>query len=236
MKIKFIFLITLFLCAIQCFVYGRGYWYPYYLKLKGRQTVAEVIANIEPSVNETLRQRFAAVGAVFPPKEIALLAIKDQNNLEIWSRQQGDWLYINTYQVQAASGNIGPKLKEGDRQVPEGIYKISSLNPNSAYHLSMKLNYPNKFDLNWAKKEGREYPGTNIFIHGKAVSIGCLAMGDKVIEELFYLVKTVGLKNVKVIISPSDPRIQSLSPQNSSPGWVNVLYQKIESEFLKITG
>ncbi len=234
-KRTFLMILSLSLCIVPFIFYGRGYWYPYYLTVKGKQTVAEVIAHIEPVVQETLKQRFKHVSAHFPPKEIALLAVKDQKKLEVWSKQQDDWLLIHAYQIQAASGLLGPKLKEGDRQVPEGIYKIAGLNPNSSYHLSMKINYPNKFDLKWAAKEGRDYPGTNIFIHGKAASIGCLAMGDKVIEELFYLVNKVGMKSVTVIISPSDPRIKSLSAQSASPEWVKILYRNIESKFLEIT-
>ncbi len=234
-KRTFLMILSLSLCIVPFIFYGRGYWYPYYLKVKGKQTVAEVIAHIEPVVQETLKQRFKHVSAHFPPKEIALLAVKDQKKLEVWSKQQDDWLLIHAYQIQAASGVLGPKLKEGDRQVPEGVYKITGLNPNSSYHLSMKINYPNKFDLKWAAKEGRDYPGTNIFIHGKAASIGCLAMGDKVIEELFYLVNKVGMKSVTVIISPSDPRIKSLSAQFASPEWVKILYRNIESKFLEIT-
>ena len=74
----------------------------------------------------------------------------------------------------------------------------------------MKLNYPNEFDLAHAKIEGRTKPGSNIFIHGKAVSIGCLAMGDKTIEELFILANDVGINNITVVISPLDPRVNIL--------------------------
>jgi murein L,D-transpeptidase YafK len=74
--------------------------------------------------------------------------------------------------MKRASGKAGPKLREGDGQVPEGIYRIDGLNPNSSYHLSLKLNYPNDFDLEQARTEGRTELGGDIFIHGKAVSIG----------------------------------------------------------------
>ena len=94
----------------------------------------------------------------------------------------------------------------------------------------MKLNYPNEFDLKHAETEGRANPGSNIFIHGKAVSIGCLAMGDEAIEELFVLVHDVGKSNVKVVIAPSDPRESTLDP-SAQPEWVKDLYKIIESEF-----
>ena len=76
------------------------------------------------------------------------------------------------------SGRLGPKLKEGDRQVPEGLYRVESLNPNSRYHLSLRVNYPNEQDKSYGRLDGRNNLGTDIMIHGKDCSIGCLAMGD----------------------------------------------------------
>ena len=99
----------------------------------------------------------------------------------------------------------------------------------------MKLNYPNAFDSQWAKKEGRTEPGTNIFIHGKAVSVGCLAMGDPAIEELFVLVSEIGKAQVSVIIAPVDPRKQTLSPAEGDKPWVATLYQDIERAFLAVS-
>jgi len=71
---------------------------------------------------------------------------------------------VADYRITAASGTAGPKLREGDRQVPEGIYRIVGLNPNSRYHLSMKLDYPNAFDRHQAARDGRARPGSDIFI------------------------------------------------------------------------
>ena len=139
--------------------------------------------------------------------------------------------FIRDYSIQAASGVSGPKLRQGDRQVPEGVYRIAGLNPNSHYHLSMKLNYPNEFDLYHADQEGRFDPGGDIFIHGKAVSIGCLAMGDEAIEELFVLAAQVGKENVKVVIAPRDPRTLPLDTDTEGmPEWAGELYDQISSE------
>jgi len=114
--------------------------------------------------------------------------------------------------------------------VPEGIYSIAGLNPNSSFHLSLKLNYPNSFDLMHAKAEGRSSPGSNIFIHGNAVSIGCLAMGDPAVEEIFVLVADVERTNAEVAIAPSDPRIQPLEPLQDLP-WTTELYADITNKF-----
>ena len=84
--------------------------------------------------------------------------------------------------------------------------------------------------LRYAQEEGRTEPGTNIFIHGKSVSIGCLAMGDAAIEELFVLAADSGRQNFKVVIAPTDPRVSTL--RNSTDRiWVDELYGSISREF-----
>lgn len=173
---------------------------------------------------------FAAAGVAYPPADVTLLAVKESAELEVWAGSGLIFQRVLTYDIRALSGVAGPKLREGDRQVPEGIYRIEGLNPNSSFHLSMKLNYPNSFDLRQANAEGRTEPGTNIFIHGKASSIGCLAMGDPAIEELFVLAHDVGKGNIKVVIAPTDPRMASLIAP-AQPSWVAELYRTIEKEF-----
>lgn len=224
-----------FLCLLAIIallgMYGRGYWYPFYVQAAGTRTVSEVVHLYGPDARSRLMPHFNRAGATYPPEEVTFLATKDQNLLEVWAKAEGSWVKIKGYKIKAASGGLGPKLREGDRQVPEGIYQIIGLNPNSSYHLSMKLNYPNRFDLKWAEKENRTEPGTNIFIHGKSVSIGCLAMGDKAIEELFVLAHDVGISNIEVIISPTDPRENELVPPNGYGPWVEELYKNIEHKF-----
>jgi murein L,D-transpeptidase YafK len=162
---------------------------------------------------------------------VTLIALKQEKKLELWARDSGEFRFIRNYNIQAASGVAGPKLRQGDKQVPEGIYRIAGLNPNSHYHLSMKINYPNEFDLFHAGQEGRIAPGSDIFIHGKAVSIGCLAMGDEVIDELFVLTAQVGAENVKVVIAPHDLRNHPLKSESKSlPRWTPVLYSIISQE------
>lgn len=119
-----------------------------------------------------------------PMRHIYLRAFKEEREIELWvAEDQGSkHTRLAVYKVLAASGGPGPKRKEGDRQVPEGIYHVDRFNPKSRYHLSMGINYPNRSDL---KRSDKEQPGSDIFIHGKAVSIGCLAIGDAAIEELY---------------------------------------------------
>ena len=221
--------VVLFLCVYQ---YGRAFWYPVALKVRGKQTVSEVIAKYKDQTESESLPLFTREGINYPPSKLAMLAFKDSKELELWaSNANGSYSFIKTYPIKAASGLLGPKLREGDRQVPEGIYEISGLNPNSSYHLSMKINYPNSFDLLHAEAEGRNEPGTNIFIHGKAVSIGCLAMGDDAIEQLFTLVHDVGRANTMVLISPKDPSKSELVVPNDAPAWTSELYENIKSQY-----
>ncbi len=214
--------------------YGRAIWYPVAIQFMGKKTVEDVISLYGENSKKELEPLFIKKGLSYPPNKLALVAFKDTGILELWASDDTDYKLVTSYPIKAASGKLGPKLREGDRQVPEGVYKITGFNPNSSFHLSMKLNYPNDFDLMHANKEGRDQPGTNIFIHGRATSIGCLAMGDSVIEQLFSLVYATGRSNTLVLISPTDPSKSSLIPPSNSPGWVSVLYKDIELAYGRI--
>lgn len=147
--------------------------------------------------------------------------------MALWARSDARWRFVRNYPILAASGHAGPKLREGDSQVPEGVYRIELMNPNSSYHLSMKVSYPNDFDRRMAAKEGRTRLGGDIFIHGKDVSIGCVALGDLAIEELFTLVAETGHPHVQVIIAPNDLRLAGPVLDEQSPPWVGQLYRTV---------
>jgi len=195
------------------------------------RSVEQVAESLGPDAEARLRPRFSRAGVTYPPRAVVLLALKEEKQLELWAKDDKDYVFIRSYPIQAASGKAGPKLREGDRQVPEGFYDIVLLNPNSSYHLSMKLNYPNERDLYHAALEGRLAPGSDIYIHGRAVSIGCLAMGDPAIEELFTLTHTIGMQSVSVIIAPRDPRKHRLQADPSMPSWTADLYEDLELAF-----
>lgn len=204
---------------------------PIYLKIRGKRTVNDVINRVGLPVDTRIKPYFDKADVSYPPSRISLLAFKEEGILELWALQSNKWLYIKTYPVLGASGNLGPKLQEGDRQVPEGIYQINSLNPNSSYHLSMKIDYPNKYDREKAREDHRINLGGDIFIHGSNASVGCLAMGNESIEELFVLSAKIGYSNVKVIIAPNDFRQNppAINPQVNI-GWLNELYGIIQKE------
>lgn len=176
-----------------------------------------------------LIQYFLKAGVAYPPKDIALLAFKKEQIIQLWAKNnQDNWHFIHTYPLTAYSGTLGPKLKEYDRQIPEGIYRLTNFNPYSSMHLSLMINYPNEFDQEQAYKDGRRKLGGNIFLHGKASSVGCLAVGDNAIDELFLLTHRVGLGHVQLIIAPNDLR-KSKAATNwlVQPKWLPVLYHRI---------
>lgn len=201
-------------------------------------TLKARLAEISPTAMVRLAAKFEAAKATWPPAEIALVAIKDEKALELHARPSGGaWKPIHRYRVLAASGGAGPKLRQGDRQVPEGIYGIAFLNPNSAYHVSLRVNYPNAFDRQMATKDGRRDLGGDIMIHGKNLSAGCLAMGDEAVEEIFVLAAQMGLSNVKLIISPTDFRQKGLSAQDpGQPQWLPKLYAEIATAMSEFQG
>jgi len=198
-----------------------------------KKTVAEVIRSIGPRARADLERKFRAASAPYPPRRLVFIAYKKEKTLEIWAPgKNGKAKRALTYPVLAASGGPGPKLREGDRQVPEGIYRIIGFNPNSSFHLSLKLNYPNTFDLSMARKEKRENPGSDIFIHGKAASVGCLAMGDSAVEEIFYLTHATGARNIRVLILPER---KIAAPPPGAPPWTESLYRKLRGEIEKVS-
>ncbi|MGD9804246.1 MAG: murein L,D-transpeptidase family protein [Hyphomicrobiaceae bacterium] len=189
------------------------------------------LAEIAPGATTRLIKKFEAAKISWPPAEIALIGIKDEKILELHARSKGGpWGLIHRYRILAASGSTGPKLRQGDKQVPEGIYQIAWLNPDSAYHVSLRVSYPNSFDRKMAKKEGRTNLGGDIMIHGKNLSAGCLAIGDEAVEEVFTVAAETGLAKVRVIIAPTDLRTKTLpDPKPGQPEWVPKLYTEIAS-------
>lgn len=194
-----------------------------------QQDLKNTIISLHGQAHHDLIPQFQAAEVHYPPKKLALLVFKAEKVLELWASDGNDWGYIQDFDVLAASGAAGPKLRAGDHQVPEGIYHITMLNPYSKYDLSMMVNYPDAFDKLHASLDHRKHIGGDIFIHGKDVSIGCVAIGDHAIEDLFVLVYEVGVKNVEVIIAPNDLRVGPPIKARNAPKWTSYLYKKIAS-------
>lgn len=213
----------------------RGYAAYLLGKAQGGFTIEDRLAQYGPSVAQRVRGRFEQAGLPYPPAELAYLAFKDSRVLEVYGRLSANapWRFVMRYPVRAASGTAGPKLAEGDEQVPEGIYRPAYLNPNSRFHLSIGLDYPNAFDQMMAQADGRTRLGNAIMIHGGAVSVGCLAMGDDAAEDLFVLAALLPATRLQVLIAPTDWRKHPAAAVHASnpleqPAWVPRLYRSLQ--------
>lgn len=194
------------------------------------------LAELTPAARVRIQADFVKAGVAYPPSRLILLGIKDSKTLQVYAPgPDAKYRWVKTYPVLAASGMLGPKLRRGDRQVPEGIYSIPAANPASSYHLSLRVDYPNATDLKYAAIEKRGDLGTDIYIHGDAKSIGCLAMGNPAIEEIYTLAMDAGLSNIGLILSPVDFRLQPrFAPAAGQPSWVAGLYQQIGRAIAKL--
>jgi len=117
-----------------------------------------------------------------PTEGMVVRIFKEESILEVWKKTaSGTYKLFKTYEICAYSGKLGPKIKEGDRQAPEGFYSISFnlLNPKSQYHLAFNTGYPNRYD----RANGRT--GSNLMIHGACSSAGCYSMTDENIAEIY---------------------------------------------------
>jgi hypothetical protein len=200
--------------------------------VRTKKTVAERLEEYGPAARQRLTPAFARLNLAYPPKSVTLVGLKHERQLEVWVGDGGGGQRrLKAYPILAASGRLGPKLREGDRQVPEGLYHIELLNPNSRYHLSLRVSYPNAFDRAKGHEDARDTLGGDIMIHGGAKSIGCIAVGDPAAEELFVLAADVGLENVRVILSPVDFRVRELpADMPPVPPWTPDLFAAIRRE------
>lgn len=111
---------------------------------------------------------------------------KEESELEIWkARDDGHYYHFKTYPICMWSGGLGPKIRQGDKQAPEGFYRITKglMNPNSSYHLAFNLGYPNAYD------RAHKRTGDFVMVHGKCLSAGCYAMTDALVEEIYALAR-----------------------------------------------
>jgi murein L,D-transpeptidase YafK len=135
---------------------------------------------------DTLQRQFEAKKLEWPAKYIYIRSFKYDSQLEVWVKNdvKDQFQLFKTYKVCALAGSLGPKRMEGDYQVPEGFYYINEFNPNSAYYLSLGINYPNLSDRILSDSLR---PGSGIYIHGSCVTVGCIPITDQQIDELYIL-------------------------------------------------
>ncbi len=159
-------------------------------------------------------------------KPVFIRIFKEDYEFELWVQEEdGHWHIIETYDIAGMSGDIGPKTREGDCQAPEGFYRVKpkSMNPRSNYHLAFNVGYPNKYDRTLGRTGGL------IMVHGSDVSIGCFAMTNEKVEEIYTLVNEAfkaGVKFIPVQVYPfrmTDRRMREERSNKHYAFWQHIL-------------
>jgi murein L,D-transpeptidase YafK len=186
-------------------------------------SVRAVPAATMKKVRERLHRALSAAG-LQPRSPIFMRIFKHSRELEIWVAKGEAYTLFRSYEICTFSGDLGPKLRRGDYQAPEGFYfvKRSQLNPWSAYHLSFNVGYPNAYD------RAHRRTGSAIMVHGDCVSAGCFAMRDPVIEEIFALAEDAfvgGQPFFRLHIFPfrmSEQELRGRAGSDHLPFWMNL--------------
>jgi len=181
----------------SCFVNGQNSFVDYQ---KSFAKVSDVFRRKE----DVLRKQFEDKGLQWPAKYVYIRSFKYDSQLEVWVKNNSrePFKLFKTYKICAMAGSLGPKRMAGDYQVPEGFYYINEFNPNSAYHLSLGLNYPNPSDKMLSDSL---YPGGDIYIHGSCVTEGCIPITNDQIEDLYVITsyaRALGQDYIPVHIFP----------------------------------
>lgn len=142
------------------------------------ETSLEVVTRMAPKIAQAMAKKALHLGA-----PIFIRIFKESDELEIWVLRGNGFALFKTYTICDYSGGLGPKEREGDKQSPEGFYRVgpTQLNPWSRFHLAFNLGYPNEYD----RRNGRT--GNALMVHGRCSSIGCFAMTDYRMEEIYTI-------------------------------------------------
>lgn len=167
-------------------------------------------------LNKDLVARLAQIDSS-PAQPMVIRVYKQSSELEVWKRtNSGQYALLKTYPICKWSGALGPKIREGDYQSPEGFYDVTPalMNPKSAYWLSFNVGFPNKFDQVWGRT------GTNLMVHGDCKSVGCFAMTDEGIKEIYALARESfrgGNRSFQLQLLPFRMTDANLAQHASSP-------------------
>jgi Uncharacterized protein conserved in bacteria len=203
------------------------------VRVNKKRTVEDVVTIYGATARARLEPHFKKANLSYPPSKLTFVGLKEEKVLIVFAdTENGGVKEVLRYPILKASGIAGPKLKEGDCQVPEGFYKIEAFQPNSRYHLALRVSYPNAEDRMHGKDDQRNDLGGDIMIHGDQCSVGCLAMGDPAIEELFVLANDCGRENIAVILAPCDLSKNDMAAAEEQPRWVTGLYERLKRELL----
>jgi murein L,D-transpeptidase YafK len=163
--------------------------------------------------------------------EMFIMTFKEEKVIEVWMRPKDkkEFILFESYTFCRSSGELGPKRKQGDLQIPEGLYKIDRFNPASNFYLSLGVNYPNASD----KIRGdKSKPGGDIFIHGDCVTIGCIPITNDKIKEIYLLAveaKTNTQSTIKVFMFPFKMTAANMVKHNESEH--NLFWMEIQPAY-----
>jgi len=178
---------------------------------------------VPPPPKPLLPARLAAAGLALG-QPVHLRLFKDEAVLEVWVKRGAAYEKFDSFPICTFSGTLGPKQAEGDYQAPEGFYEVGAkqLNPNSAYHLAFNLGFPNAYDRSLKRT------GSALMVHGNCASVGCYAMTDYGITEIYALVAgalKAGQRSVPVHIFPfrmTDEAMEATAGHEFLPFWQNL--------------
>jgi murein L,D-transpeptidase YafK len=182
------------------------------------EDISKFVDRLTPNTSENQK----SVGALLAEKGMRLSApifvriYKEESELEVWKLKDGRFQHFRTYPICAWSGSLGPKVRVGDKQAPEGFYTVgpAQMNPNSQYHLAFNIGFPNAYD------SANGHTGSAIMVHGDCKSVGCFAMTDARIEEIYALARAAfagGQKHFHVHIMPFRMTAANLASHRDSP-------------------
>jgi murein L,D-transpeptidase YafK len=183
-------------------------------KIPSSNRSRSAIERVEPNLKEEFEKQKMQYGS-----PIFIRIFKESKELEIWVKSGNKFNLFKTYEICTyGSGTLGPKVRQGDGQAPEGFYFITPqlLNPLSDFHLSFNLGYPNKYD------RIHKRTGGNLMVHGSCVSIGCYAMTDSGIEEIYAIADSAfrqGQKFFRVHIFPFRMNTENMEKYKQSE-WI----------------
>ena len=189
-------------------------------EIPGSVTSVAAYHRVLPRLNSMLAERSMELGA-----PLFIRIFKRSSELEVWLRKtNGRFELFKTYIICRYSGDLGPKLKIGDKQAPEGFYTVSStqMNPWSKNHLSFNLGYPNEYD------QSHQRSGSALMVHGGCTSTGCFAMTDYYMDEIYTLADAAlarGQSQFQVHIFPFRLTVTNLNLYQTSPWypfWINL--------------
>jgi murein L,D-transpeptidase YafK len=187
--------------------------------LPGFANLTHVRQEITPHLKNELEVKGMKLG-----QPIFIRIFKESKELEIWIKVDAQYKLFKTYPICAYSGALGPKQKEGDKQAPEGFYAVhpDQMNEKSKYHLSFNIGFPNSYD----KAHGRT--GSYLMVHGNCISVGCYAMTNARMEEIYLLAEAAlasGQSGFQVHIFPFRMTNENLQNHQLSPWmafWTNL--------------